>query len=273
MDWSLIKIFWQRSSSKLTVVSIKSIFKKKTNFSLLSEFFSSWYREPLLNKFPAISHSLKLSFNCEHLSDRVLGTAFSVFFPSSSRQSSTLSALRRGERAPRRSKGGRSSLAPRTSPWTPPAQTQTPTQRGRTARWTDPPHELTNTHKHLKYLLTVRFPPGAWLLKQIFLRHYEKFKIQWLSSVSVMYCKNWKHRMVSVQRSSCGICQSRSVATWNRGSPRVNSYQHPSVLHVCLCVLHTVAVSQLTVVTGALTVLFVPQIDSEHNGELNVTTQ
>lgn len=39
--------------------------------------------------------------------------------------------------------------------------------------------------------------------------------------------------------------------------PCVKSYQHQSVLHVCLCVLHTVAVSQLPVVTGTLTVLFV----------------
>lgn len=89
------------------------------------------------------------------------------------RPSSTSSALRRGEPVLRRSRGERSLLAPPMSPWKPPAQTQTLTQRERTAQWTDPPHELTYTHKHLTYLLTVRFPPGAWLLlKWICLWHY-----------------------------------------------------------------------------------------------------
>lgn len=39
MDWSLIKIFWQRSSSKLTVVSIKSILKKKLTLVYFQSFF------------------------------------------------------------------------------------------------------------------------------------------------------------------------------------------------------------------------------------------
>lgn len=80
--------------------------------------------------------------------------------PSRHRRSSTSNALRKEEPALRKSREERSSLAPPTLPWTPPAQTQTQTQRERIVWWTDDPsHKL--VQRTLQIKLTVRFHPRA----------------------------------------------------------------------------------------------------------------
>lgn len=145
-----------------------------------------------------------LYFNNKFLSEFLLQP--SVCSSSSSRPSSTSSALRRGEPAPRRSRDERSSLAPPMSPWTPPAQTQTPTQKERTARWTDLTLKIRTHCKIPSRSLTT-------LKQKNKLSSALSKPLNPVVKLGVTYCKTLK--IESIGWSAC------------------RSYQHQSVRHVC----------------------------------------